>query len=885
MDKVVERWVTTSKPLESRGLWKKFVQERNQVLPQPKPSKSISDKYQDYLKAESYLEPSSQMFVRDEMGFDEGGLARTKFKIDPKASRHKQVLVQEGIYFKPKSGSFVVQLNRGPGIKTTKGVDGETMKTLGAAKKRLALFEEEFPKTISKIENPPEGSKKFLKGWMADRGVSKWEDLTDIQKSNFVRTAWPKVQEQSKLIADKIPGSEMAKLLGIDKTVLDNSRKTGAIFAKQIEKVLGTPVNLIGKAGGTAGERGEYIYYSKPTKEQIKSLKTYIPKTFGQLTQDVTNRVRILADDTEFMNDLKKIKTVDDVDKLKMLQKYTDKYPELNLTSSKLARSTLLISQVAGGNAEYRGLDNIKRDKVLSRRLNNMIENAPFGNVYKKEAYDLAMRNIDKQFGSETATFSKYRDKIKSEFKRLGFEDFKKFNLDEYVGTSIGGFKGAGQYSVFSRLLAADVNQKSGASYLGRLSQATDNLEDALALSDGKITKEIRGIVEKNMADALKTSKKTKNSLPYLSLKPPGSKENFGVKRLNQLEAQGLDFKKFYKERGFGFSGLKGAMTQKEIISRLGGMEKGSLKDEKNLANLLAKAGFRCGAKDGIPCDRPEAYFKDIEESTKAAKEGKPGAIRKFNNAGNIARKSKGALKATGLGVLAEAGFEGAFVLNDVLSGVPVKEAFQKSLFQYVPFTGLGGTKDAEASEMKRIVGKDPRSQQYAADLQSSNELNKLYKDYITKRDDVFGAYDQDMILDAENKLYSSIENFDPKTYDRLKFGSPEYEAFEAKQEVEDVNKLKRAMEIDPFKQKRMERKRLEEPSLERDYMNLRRAKEIGAIPFEDKMSLISSYGGVANMAGGGIAGVRRPHAIPPKSGPMPQGGGLSSMFNRVRKW
>jgi hypothetical protein len=38
-------------------------------------------------------------------------------------------------------------------------------------------------------------------------------------------------------------------------------------------------------------------------------------------------------------------------------------------------------------------------------------------------------------------------------------------------------------------------------------------------------------------------------------------------------------------------------------------------------------------------------------------------------------------------------------------------------------------------------------------------------------------------------------------------------------------------------------------------------------------------------MAGGGIAGIRRPHAIPPKSGPMPQGGGLSSMFNRVRKW
>jgi len=31
MDKVVEKWVTTSKPLESRGLWKRFVQERNQI--------------------------------------------------------------------------------------------------------------------------------------------------------------------------------------------------------------------------------------------------------------------------------------------------------------------------------------------------------------------------------------------------------------------------------------------------------------------------------------------------------------------------------------------------------------------------------------------------------------------------------------------------------------------------------------------------------------------------------------------------------------------------------------------------------------------------------------------------------------------------------------
>jgi len=41
----------------------------------------------------------------------------------------------------------------------------------------------------------------------------------------------------------------------------------------------------------------------------------------------------------------------------------------------------------------------------------------------------------------------------------------------------------------------------------------------------------------------------------------------------------------------------------------------------------------------------------------------------------------------------------------------------------------------------------------------------------------------------------------------------------------------------------------------------------------------------VAKMADGGIAGIRRPHAIAPESGPAPQGEGLSYILNRVREW
>jgi hypothetical protein len=116
------------------------------------------------------------------------------------------------------------------------------------------------------------------------------------------------------------------------------------------------------------------------------------------------------------------------------------------------------------------------------------------------------------------------------------------------------------------------------------------------------------------------------------------------------------------------------------------GVQTGELnqKNAKNLANALAKAGFRCGAAEGLTCDNPKAYFKDIKIQTERAKKGQPDAIKKFENAGNVARKSKGLLKSTGYGILGEAGFEGAFVLNDILSGMPIKEAFQRSLFQYV---------------------------------------------------------------------------------------------------------------------------------------------------------------------------------------------------------
>jgi len=460
--------------------------------------------------------------------------------------------------------------------------------TLKEAKKDLANYIEKNPAAKQLV---PEGSEKFLKTYLKERNLTSWTDLSKGQKANFIGL-WPKVQKQQALIKGMIPASEMAERLGISTANLADLRKKKSIFHKKLVDLIGKPVNLVGAAGGTLAERGEYIYYNPVESKDLKIAQKYLPQQFGYISQDVTQRIKTLADDDWFMNRLKKVTSVDDFTKVLPLETVKARYPGLKLTDSKLSKAVVYLGQVMQGHVEYRGLEDIGLNKVIGNRISRMIEDAPFGNFFKKEAYDIAMSNIDRQFGHEVGTFSDYRKKIKAEFRRLGFKDFKKFNLDEYVGTSIGGWKKSGQFSVFSRLLEKNVNQKSGASYLGRLSQATDALEAAIA---DKNWKSAKTIVEANKADALRTIKKTKNSMPYLSLSAPGSKENFGVKRLNQLEAQGLGIKDFFKDRKYTYSGLGEGFTQKEVLSALEKGETGSLKGwkptEKGFRELIEKVG------------------------------------------------------------------------------------------------------------------------------------------------------------------------------------------------------------------------------------------------------------------------------------------------------
>jgi len=132
---------------------------------------------------------------------------------------------------------------------------------------------------------PPEGSEKLLKEYLKDRKLKEWDDLEKGEKSNFIRTVWPKYSDQQKLIGDKIPASELAELISVDEDKLTYFRKGARTrnntVGKKINQLLGEPLQLTYGAGGQniEGAAAHRIYYKKPTTRQIKNIKDYIQQS------------------------------------------------------------------------------------------------------------------------------------------------------------------------------------------------------------------------------------------------------------------------------------------------------------------------------------------------------------------------------------------------------------------------------------------------------------------------------------------------------------------------------------------------------------------------------------------------------------------------------
>ena len=440
-------------------------------------------------------------------------------------------------------------------------------------------------------------SEKFLQAWIDEflkqNNAKKWTDINIPQRSRFVRQVIPRIRQFEKDTKGLVRRQELAKLLGVDNDYLRAISKSAdysptgkpnvryRIFQDLIgpSKKIYRPVT--GKNEG---------FYKKPTKAAIEAFKK--ANRSSTILPVMTERVNAFINREPFMKMLR-TKDLTDPDFLKKTQAL---FPKLNLTDQKVADGILYIARGAKGD-EFLGAT-IKKDLPLHKRLIKQFENAKWGNPLHSAAYKFARTEIDQQLGTKEGTFRTYQKKLSQALKDLGIKNFKNYEVDEFVGTSIGGKQKVGPYSVFSRYVSEAVNAGPGAAYQGALSRASVDLQDIIKTHGKGSTEAISFVKDFNKNQAAAFEAKHGIKAARLDLGMP--EDVFGKRRYGQLGKIGEQMTEVVKEKGFGYKLPKGALTQKEALKApLQILETPDLIKKINASPLKKIVEARVGCADG----------------------------------------------------------------------------------------------------------------------------------------------------------------------------------------------------------------------------------------------------------------------------------------------
>jgi transcriptional regulator with XRE-family HTH domain len=550
---------------------------------------------------------------------------------------------------------------------------------------------------------PPDPSvpKDFLEEFIAQQGVDSWEKIDRSQRSRFNTQVVERIKQFKKDTKGLISRQELADLLGVDNDYLRGISRTRTYegFKRNpkydlIMKVLGEPKKIYRPVTGY-----NLGYYKKPSAADIKKVKNILDGDV--LSGKVINRVNTLAGNKKFMNMLRNTKLTEE----NFLPKAKAMFPNLDLTDKKLADAILLIARASEG-ANLTGVD-LKNDKRLSKKLLKQFETAKWGNPFHEAAYKYASGKIDEQLGSKVGTFKSYQVAINKKLNDLGI-DTKNYNVDEFVGVSIGGKQKTGPYSTFTQVTDAKYNQGPGANYQGKLSQASTELSSIID-EYGSDSKQAKNFVKKfNETTALNHEKKYNTKVAKLDLKSP--EKSFGKKRFKELGSLGEQLTSTFEEKGFGYEIPKGAQTQKETVSALQKIPTDA--DSKTIAKKLASFGFKCSASEGGACDNPMNYLEDIKKQQAIAKGS--------GNAAASAAKKLSAGRAIFREVLGPAalGFELAAAVPITYlgykAGLPPSRIIADATY------GLFG--DTETARLKKIAVKEGID---TADIQKALDFEK----------------------------------------------------------------------------------------------------------------------------------------------------------------
>ena len=505
---------------------------------------------------------------------------------------------------------------------------------------------------------------KFLQPWIDEflqkNNAKEWKEVIPQKRNQFINRTIPLIKKFLKETKGYVSRQELAKILGVENDYLRAVSKaadyspTGKpnVRYRIFQDILGESKKLYRPVSG-ANEG----FYKKPTAAAIESFKkTYRSSTILPVMQE---RVNAFLNSKPFMKILRNNKLTDPdfLDKAKKL------FPKLDLTDQKVADGILYIARGSKGD-EFLGTT-IKKDIPLHKRLIKEFENAKWGNPLHAAAYKFARTEIDQQLGSQEGTFRTYQKNLSKALKNLGIKDFKNYEVDEFVGTSIGGKQQVAPYSVFSRYLTKAVNGGPGAAYQGALSRASTELTGIINEFGSNSKQAIDYVKDFNKNKAAPFEAKHGVKAARLDLRMP--EQVFGKKRFAELGTIGEQMTDVVKQKGFGYQLPKGALTQKEILVKLASRNAG------NICQLFRKEGGRIGFAAGSNCAAQMEFAFD-NDPVKLSQD-----INKLPEESGVINKAKGAasrflnfVKRGGkYGAIAAAGAAGAGLVKTFMNDGP----------------------------------------------------------------------------------------------------------------------------------------------------------------------------------------------------------------------
>jgi len=673
--------------------------------------------------------------------------------------------------------------------------------------------------------------------------------------------------------------------------------------------------NLVIQRGDSMGTN--YIKY--PDKKTLKSMKQYyknqefidIAKR-GELRKPSIEGMKVFYEDKDLMNAIRKWSgNPNDKEALKIINSVFGA-EELAGPNAIKNLGRALIGEIK--------VEGIKQDKVLGKKILQGVTRTANGqagrSAWDQAAYMYAKDRMNLLFerGIGDKNFQQFFDEIDGLLRETLGKDRARVHIDEIYSLRTGLTNNNQVYSVFSQLIDKNLNSKIKQNYDATFSKNLINVRKELAKNNPNFN-EVKRITDLQNVKYKEYSSKYPNAkfatfgefdIEKNRFKSP--EEVFGIERFNELPSDiQKKIKQDYRKNRISID-VGGAQTQKELLSDV----QTNLKKGSPLYKKLMKFCPKSNGGEAGVCTIDEAMDGLVSES-KQLKSGNMNEAQAKRTAQKIRAVTRVGTGSTLTGLLGPYGLagevviDGAIMANNMLDGGDTyKEALSKSLIKYAMPKDARERLEKETDLNTMILGTDTSglAANYADALKKDEDLQQKYENYLRVNQEdmsslqdpyssgttpMFSTGDKNKAL---RELTEALERSDPtygkNIYDVMKFGSPEQQAFATKQEVFDAQKMQNRMDYDrkilgPLKDLFgtgfYSPEQLKQLELKAD----RDTELIGQMSEEDKMQRIANYGGVANLAGGGIAklaGVDQ--GPPPESGPNSQG--LQGLLKRGMK-